>query len=311
MKISMLTPCFNEEANVRLCAEAVAEVMRGPLADYDYEHVFCDNASTDATVDILRELASADPHIKVAVNSRNVGPMRNTVNGLQYLSGDLVVPFVPADLQDPPDVIPELLAQMGPDIDVVYGVRRDRQEPLHLKISRGLYYWLSSFISGGVTPPKQAGDFMLARRHVIDAVVGTAGGQSYLRGLVAQTEPRYATLPYAWRVREHGESRNSYLSLIDQAFTGLLSTAKSPLRWAMPVGFVASLFGMLYAAVTVVLRLLDLGGGDPGIATLIVGVFMFGGLELFVMGVVGEYVLSMHRSVNPPPPVIERERINL
>jgi hypothetical protein len=79
----------------------------------------------------------------------------------------------------------------------------------------------------------------------------------------------------------------------------------------MPVGFVASLFGMLYAALTVVLRLLDLGGGDPGIATLIVGVFMFGGLQLFVMGVVGEYVLSVHRSVNPPPPVIERERINL
>jgi glycosyltransferase involved in cell wall biosynthesis len=311
VKISMLTPCFNEEANVRLCAEAVAEVMRGPLAGYDYEHVFCDNASTDRTVEILRELAATDPHVKVAVNSRNVGPMRNTVNGLKYLSGDLVVPFIPADLQDPPDVIPRFLEALAPQVDVVYGIRQDRQEAFHLKVSRGLYYRLSSFISGGLTPPNHAGDFMLVRRHVIDAVVSTAGGQAYLRGLIAQTEPRFATYPYAWGVREHGKSRNSYLSLIDQAFTGLVSTAKAPLRWAMPLGFAASAFGILYAAVTIVLRLMDLGGGDPGIATLIVGVFMFGGLQLFIMGVVGEYVLSVHRAVNPPPPVIERERINL
>ncbi len=311
MKISILTPCFNEEESVRQCADAVASVMRESLADYEYEHVFCDNASTDRTVETLREMAAVDPHIRVAVNSRNVGPMRNTVNGLKYLTGDLVVPFIPADLQDPPNVIPDLLAALGPDIDVVYGVRRDRQEALHLKISRGLYYRLSSFISGGLTPPHHAGDFMLARRHVIDAVLGTGGAPAYLRGLVAQTEPRSATVPYAWQLREHGKSRNSYLALIDQAFIGLLSTAKSPLRWAMPLGFAASLFGMAYAAVTVVLRLLGQGGGDAGIATLIVGVFMFGGLQLFVMGVVGEYVLSMHRAVNPPPPVIERERINL
>src|SRR4051794_16951329 len=189
----MLTPCFNEESNVRHCAEAVAEVMRGPLAEYDYEHVFCDNASTDGTVDVLRELASADPHIKVAVNSRNVGPMRITVNGLQYVSGDLVVPFIPADLQDPPDVIPELLALLGPDVDVVYGVRRDRREPLHLRISRGIYYRLSSFISGGMTPPNHAGDFMLARRHVIDAVVGTAGGEALPQGVGGPTGAPDAT----------------------------------------------------------------------------------------------------------------------
>jgi polyisoprenyl-phosphate glycosyltransferase len=311
VKISILTPTFNEEASVRACAAAVTGVMRETLTGYDYEHVFCDNASTDNTVAILREMARSDPHIKVVVNSRNVGPMRNTVNGLKYLTGDLVVPFIPADLQDPPHVIPDLLQAMGPDVDVVYGVRRDRQDPLHLKISRGLYYRLASFISGGVTPPNHAGDFMLARKHVIDAIVGTGGAQFYLRGLVAQTEPRFATITYAWGVREHGKSRNSYTALIDQAFTGLLSLAKSPLRWAMPVGFVASLFGILYAAVTVVLRVLGHGAGDAGIATLIVGVFMFGGLQLFVMGVVGEYVLSIHRAVNPPPPVIERERINL
>ena len=88
--------------------------MRDALAGYDYEHVFCDNASTDRTVEILREMASADPHIKVAVNSRNVGPMRNTVNGLKYLTGDLVVPFIPADLQDPPQVIPDLSRPWDP-----------------------------------------------------------------------------------------------------------------------------------------------------------------------------------------------------
>jgi glycosyltransferase involved in cell wall biosynthesis len=311
VKISILTPCFNEEASVRACAAAVAEVMRGSFPDADYEHLFCDNASTDRTVEVLRELAETDPHVKVVVNSRNVGPMRNTVNGLKYLTGDLVVPFVPADLQDPPSVIPELYAQLTPDVDVVYGVRRDRRESLHLKFSRNLYYWLSTFVSGGVSSPKHAGDFMLARRHVIDAVIATGDGRAYLRGLVAQTEPRSATTPYAWGLREHGLSRNSYLDLIDQAMIGLVSTAKAPLRWAMPAGFAASLFGILYAVVTIVLRLFDVGGAEPGIATIIVGVFMFGGLQLFVLGVVGEYVLSVHRALNPPPPVFERETINL
>jgi glycosyltransferase involved in cell wall biosynthesis len=311
VKFSILTPCFNEEASVRQCAEAVAEVFRTKLPEHDYEHVFCDNASTDKTVDVLRDIAAHDPRVKVAVNSRNVGPMRNTVNGLKYLDGDVVVPFIPADLQDPPQVIPELFEALASDVDVVYGIRHDRQDPLHLRISRGLYYRLASFISGGVTPPNHAGDFMLARRHVIDAVVGTGGHQFYLRGLVAQTEPRYATRMYAWGVREHGKSRNSYPALIDQAFIGLLSLAKSPLRWAMPVGFVASMLGLLYAMATVALKAFGVGGGDAGIATLIVGVFLFGGLQLFILGVVGEYVLNMHRSVNPPPPVIERERINL
>lgn len=308
---SVLTPCYNEEASVRACVEAVAAVMRESFPGNDYEHVFCDNASTDATVEVLRALAAEDPHVKVVVNSRNVGPMRNTVNGLKYLTGDLVVPFVPADLQDPPSVIPELYAALRPEVDVVYGVRRDRQESLHLTLSRGLYYRLSSLASGGMTPPDHAGDFMLARRHVIDAVVAISGGRSYLRGLVAQTEPRTAVVSYAWGLREHGASRNSYLALIDQAMTGLVATARAPLRWAMPLGFAASLLGLLYAAVTVALHVLGGGGGDPGIATLIVGVFMFAGLQLFVLGVVGEYVLSVHRAVNPPPPVLERETINL
>jgi glycosyltransferase involved in cell wall biosynthesis len=310
VKLSIVTPCFNEEDSIQYCVDEVARVMRERLPDYDYEHIFSDNASTDRTVEILRAAAAQDSHVKVVVNSRNVGPMRNTVNALNHVSGDLVVPFVPADLQDPPDMIPTLLDALEPDLDVVYGVRSDRREPFVLRTSRDLYYRLVSLTSGGRTPPSHAGDFLLARRHIVDAVVAASGNQSYLRGMVAMTEPRYTVRPYPWGIREQGVSRNSLGSLIDQGFLGFVETARAPLRWALPLGIVVSILGVIYALATIVLYLLDIGRSDPGIATIIVGVFLFGGLQLFILGVVGEYVLSVHRAVNPPPPVVERERIN-
>ena len=121
MKISIITPCYNEEANIEACAKAVADVMAESLAEYDYEHIFCDNSSTDRSVAVLRKLAASDSRIKVIVNSRNVGPFRNMANGLKSASGDLVVPMVPADIQDPPSAIPDMVAKLVDGVDVVYG----------------------------------------------------------------------------------------------------------------------------------------------------------------------------------------------
>ena len=309
--ISILTPCFNEEDNVRTCASEVARVMSEELPNYDYEHIFCDNASTDATVAILRELTESDPHVKVVVNSRNVGPLLNTFNGLKYVSGDLVVPMIPADIQDPPSALPSMVRAMTPDIDVVYGVRRNRKDAPHLAIARSVYYALIKVAGAGKAPPSHAGEFLLARRPVIDAVAAAGSRQSYVRGLVAQTEPRYAAVEYDWGVREHGKSRNSLLALVDQALTGLITTAQSPMRIALPLGFVVAMLGILYAIVNVVAFTFGNAHASPGIATIIVGLFLFGGLQLVILGIIGEYVVSIHRAVNPPPPVFERDRINL
>ena len=309
-KISIVTPCFNEEDNVEACATEVARVMADDLGGYDYEHIFCDNASTDRTLELLRGMADRDPRIKVVANSRNVGPLRNIANGIRHVSGDLVIPMIPADLQDPPAVVPQMVALMTPDIDVVYGIRRNRKESIPLRFARSLYYFAVK-AGGGVAPPSHAGEFLLARRHIIDAVVATGSGQSYVRGLVAQTAPRSRTLEYDWGVREHGVSRNSLNALIDQALIGLVTTAKTPMRWALLLGMVFAVIGIGIALVNVVIFIVGAARADPGIPTLIVGVFFLGGLQLFFLGMIGEFVVSIHSKVYPEPAVVERELINL
>lgn len=310
MKLSIVTPCFNEELAVRDCAATVAAVMRDELPGWDYEHIFSDNASTDQTVTILRALAAQDRRIKIVVNSRNVGPLRNTLSALAHTSAELVIPFVPADLQDPPEYIPRLVETLTPELDVVFGVRTDRKESLLLRIGRGTYYRLVSWLSKGRTPPPHAGDFMLVRRPIVEAVAAGQSTNPYLRGLVAQTEPRFATVEYPWGIRHHGRTKNSLASLADQAFTGLVSTAQAPLRWALPLGFLVSAFGLLYAVVATFEFATGYATAGRGMATVIVALFFLSGIQLFVLGVIGEFVLSIHSAVNPTPPATVRELVN-
>lgn len=308
--ISIITPCFNEEGNVDACAAEVARVMATDLSGYDYEHIFCDNSSTDHTVDELRVLAKSDSHVKVIVNSRNVGPFRNIANGLLNVSGDLVVPMVPADMQDPPSVIPELVAKLDSDIDVVYGIRSNRRESIPMRIARSAYY-RALRSSGGSTPPAHAGEFMLVRRDVIDAISKVGGSYPYIRGLIAQTNPRFATVKYEWAVREVGKSRNSISDLIDQALNGIVSTARTPIRWALLLGSVLAVAGVVIGVVDFLLFVFGGASAAQGIPTLIVATFLFGGFNLFFLGLIGEYVLGIHSTVRPEPPMFERERINL
>lgn len=307
--ISIVTPCFNEEGNVAACATEVARVMREELSEFDYEHIFCDNASSDGTIAKLRTLAAADSHIRVVVNSRNVGPFRNIANGLRHVRGHMVVPMVPADIQDPPSVIPAMVAKLTDGIDVVYGVRGNRRESFLLRMLRNLYYGVLR-AGGGSMPPAHAGEFLLARRDVIDAVLKVAGSYPYVRGLIAQTQPRFETVQYVWGQRNVGRSRNSIPDLIDQALNGIVSTARAPMRWALLLGLVLAVAGIGIGIWNFFVFLIAGSDAGQGIPTLIVATFFFGGVNLFFVGLIGEYVLSIHSSVRPEPPMFERELIN-
>lgn len=307
--ISIITPCYNEEGNVDACAAEVARVMRDDLPGHDYEHLFCDNASTDSTVSKLRVLAAHDPHIKVIINSRNVGPFRNVANGMKAVSGDMVIPMIPADIQDPPAVVPEMVGKMTDQIDVVYGIRQNRKDPLHLAIARSAYYWILK-AGGQATAPAHSGEFMLLRKELAQAINAVDDSHPYVRGLVAQMNPRFDVVKYAWGERVVGKSRNSLGDLFDQALNGIITTARTPIRWAMLLGIVGALAGIIAAIVTVITFLVTDQHVIQGIPTLIVGMFLFGGVQLFFIGLIGEYVVSIHSSVRPGPPMVERERIN-
>ena len=306
--ISVITPCYNEEVNVEICAAELKKVME-QLPGYDYEHIFADNASTDSTLIKLREMAAKDKHIKVISNSRNVGPFRNMWNGMKSATGDVVIPQLAADLQDPPSVIPEFVKNWEAGFLVTYGVRAKREEALIMRMARGIYYRIIKKFAAAVIP-LNSGEFLLADKKVIDSILAVDDQYPYIRGLIAQTGVKSTSVSYTWVKRERGKSKNNFISLIDQAINGFVSTSRIPARLALLGGFILSFFGFAYALFTVIMVLTSNGSAPVGIPTIIVGIFLMGGVQLLFLGLIGEYILSIHGQVRRTPPMFEIERIN-
>ena len=308
-KISVITPCYNEEVNVEICAQELRKVMKEQLPGYDYEHIFADNASTDSTLAKLREIAAKDEKVKVISNSRNVGPFRNMWNGMKSATGDAVIPQLAADLQDPPSVIPEFVKNWEAGFLVTYGVRAKREEPIIMRMARGLYYRIIKKFAAAVIP-LNSGEFLLADKKVIDSILVVDDQYPYIRGLIAQTSVKSASVSYTWVKRERGKSKNNFISLIDQAINGFVSTSRVPARLALLGGFILSFLGFAYAIFTLIMALVSGGSSPVGIPTIIVGIFLLGGVQLLFLGLIGEYILSIHGQVRRTPPMFEVERIN-
>jgi len=307
--VSVVTPCFNEELNVENCVKELKNIMISECSNYDYEHIFVDNASTDSTFEKLKAIALIDPHVKVILNSRNIGPFRNMWHGLKNASGDVVIPLLPADLQDPPKVIPDFLKYWSQGFLVVHGVRRNRKEFFLMRSSRSLYYRIIRKFAD-VDIPLDAGEFMLIDKKIVQSILSLDDQYPYIRGLVAQCGVKSAFVNYDWKIRERGKSRNSFIDLVDQAVNGFVSTSKIPARLALLFGFLLSAAGITGAVVTAILFLINRGQVAVGIPTAIVSIFFFSGIQLLFLGLIGEYVLSIHGQVRKSPPMFEVDRIN-
>lgn len=308
--ITVVTPCFNEEQNVRDCYLAVRQLFEGELAAFRREHIFCDNASSDETLAILRDIARDDPCVRVIVNARNFGPLRNTYNGVMASSGDAVLLFLPADLQDPPELLPEFVKLWQQGYEIVYGIRATREEGLLMRSIRNAYYRVLTNFSEIKLPPG-VGDFQLVDRRVVDAMRQIHDGYPFMRMMTFECGGRAIGVPYVWRARKKGLSKNRLSALVDQALNGLVSFTTAPLRVCLFTGFALATLSIAYAIINFVIGILYFQElADPGIITLIVALFFFGGVQLFVMGMIGEYVLGIYGQVRSKPVVFERERIN-
>lgn len=309
MLISVITPCFNEEDNVETCRDEVRKVFQEQLPEYEYEHIFADNASPDETARRLLAMAQNDEHVKVIVNARNVGPFRNTFNALKSTSGDAVVVQFAADLQDPPATIVEFVKQWESGYKVVYGVRRKRREKLWLRGARWLYYRLVCRMADIDIPP-DTGEFQLIDRSVSDRLSMVDDYYPYIRGLIAQCGQRAIGVDYEWQERRSGKSKNRIYNLIDQGLNGLVSTSNVPMRLSIFAGFVLAVLSVVYALIQLVVNLVFLKAAPDGIATLIVGLFFFGGVQLFFIGILGEYIAAIHSQVRRGPVMNDTLRIN-
>jgi glycosyltransferase involved in cell wall biosynthesis len=307
--ISIVTPCYNEEASVEECVETVSRLFATELSSYALEHIFCDNASTDRTVEILKNLAKTNPSLKIIVNSRNFGILKNTYNGVLSATGDAVLLFLPVDLQDPPELIPEFVRHWENGYEIVYGLRAEREEGLLIRGARKLYYRLLSRLTYVDYPP-DAGDFQLVDRKVHDAMKRIDDAQPFMRLMTFESGFRSIGVKYRWRARKHGKSRNRLSQMFEQGLNGIVSFSGAPVRAALLCGFIISMVSILYSVSVMVLALLGRIHSPAGTPTLIAALFFFGGVQLFFIGVLGEYILAIYNQVRRKPLVIERERVN-
>ncbi len=311
-KVSIISPCFNEESNVEACWLAVKAVMEKELPGYDFEHIFVDNASTDRTVAVLRQLAASDDRVKVIINARNYGPFRSTFNALRSATGDAILVMLPVDLQDPAEMIPVFVRHWEAGAKIVYGQRTERAEGVIMRAVRGSYYRaLNRFAE--IDIPVDTAEFQLVDRVILDLVLETDDYYPYIRGLIANVgySDVAVSVPYRWRERRRGMSKNRMFNLVDQAVNGLVSFTSAPLRLAAFAGFILSFFSFAYGCFQLAINLIVPGLAPPGIPTLIVANFFLAGIQLLVIGLVGEYVAAIHQQIRRGGRVVERETINI
>ncbi|MBC9034090.1 glycosyltransferase family 2 protein [Sphingomonas sp. JC676] len=308
-KISIISPCFNEAGNVERCHQVVRDLFAGPLSEYDCEHIFADNASTDGTPDILRGIAARDPSVKVILNARNFGPFRSMFNALRSATGDAVVVFLAVDLQDPPEKIVDFVRLWETGVEIVAGARVNRQESLMLRLCRGAFYQIVNRLSD-IDIPVNVGEFQLIDRKVWKAVVEHNDHYPYVRGIIASVGFSRVIVPYTWEARKVGISKNNLPRLVDQALNGIFSFTNAPMRACTFAGFGLAALCLLYALGSVAAYFLVPGMAPRGMMTVIVSLFFLSAIQLIFIGILGEYVTSIHSQVRRGPMVVERERIN-
>jgi len=306
-RLSIVSPCYNEEENVEELYRRVQQVMAG-LPTYDYEILFIDNCSTDGTVAILRRLAAADRRVKLILNTRNFGHIRSPFHGLLQAHGDAVI-SIASDLQDPPELIPQFVRQWEQGYKVVMGVKTQSQENAIFYALRTLYYRTLRRLSE-VELVEHFTGFGLYDRQVVDLLRRIDDPYPYFRGLVADLGFESAKIAYLQPARKRGITKNNFYTLYDMAMLGLTNHSKVPLRLATMIGFFCAFVSFLVGLVYFVYKLLHWDSFSVGLAPVVVGLFFFGSVQLFFLGIIGEYVGSIHTQVLKRPLVVERERIN-
>ena len=287
--LSIVTPCFNEEESVENCYLQVKKII-SKLENITYEHIFSDNSSTDQTVEILEKIAIGDSNIKVLVNSHNVGPFKNNFNALQYAKGDYILVFLPADLQDPPELIPQMIKEIENGNEIVLGIRKTRIENIFLKLFRRIFYNLMNIFSDHKVPIG-AGEFMMITKHVHKIIKESDNFNPYIRGLIAQLNYQKAHVNYTWKKREFGKSKNSISDLFNQALNALVMMAFKPVRFFVYFGIFSIFIGLMLLIATFVNY--DLSFINFGLLS-----FIYLSIILFSIGLSGEYILSVNNKVN-------------
>ena len=306
-KISIVTACYNEAGNITELYERITAVMTG-FSRYEYDIICIDNCSTDGTREEIRQICRKDKRFKAIFNARNFGHIRSPWHALMQADGDAVI-FLCSDLEDPPELIADMLLKWEEGFTLVFPIRRSTQESGIFPRLRTIYYWLMQKIS---TTPQLPGftGFGLYDKSIIDIFHSLNEPYPYVRGLVCELGWNWTTIPFDKPVRKHGVSKGNFLVYFDIAMLGIVSHSKIPLRLATIMGICISCFSFLAGAFYLVMKLIYWNNFQAGMAPLVVSMFFFMGLLFFFLGLIGEYISLIVTHVVKRPLVIEQERIN-
>jgi len=305
--ISIVTPCYNEEENVEKLHELITRVFEG-LPEYEFEHIFIDNASLDRTEVVLKKMAEKHKNVKVILNSRNFGQVRSPYHAMMQAKGDAVI-LVVADLQDPPGLIAEFIKKWEEGYKIVVGVKTKSKENRLMFLVRKLFYNIISKISETELIKNFTG-FGLYDKSIIAILRQLKEPLPYFRGIIPEVGFKRIEIEYTQPKREKGKTSNNFFSLYDIAMLGFVNYSKMPLRLASFIGFGIAFLSILIAAIYFVYKLIDWNGFQLGMAPLVIGIFFFSGIQLFFLGIIGEYIGAIFTQVKERPLVIEKERIN-
>jgi dolichol-phosphate mannosyltransferase len=305
MLLSVIIPCFNEEDVLRATHERLTTVLTG--MNEDYELIFINDGSRDATQEILTELQLFDPHVRVLLLSRNFGHQIALTAGLQEAAGAAIV-IIDADLQDPPELIPQMVQLWREGNEVVYGVRIDRQGESRFKLwTSKIFYRLINRLSE-TEMPLDAGDFRLIDRKVLAVLKAMPERARYLRGMVSWAGFRQIALPYHRAARHAGQSKYPLRRLVHHATDGIISFSLVPLKLAIWTGFLALWIAVAGIIVAIIDRVMD-KNLIRGWASLFVAVLFMGGVQLISLGILGEYLGRIYTEVKRRPLYVVQERL--
>ncbi len=306
--ISVLVPTYNEAANVRPLSEAIIREFMRNLPQYDYEILFIDNCSEDATQTILTELCQENKKIKSIFNSRNFGQLNSPFYGMMQTTGDCTISIC-ADFQDPIDLLSTFVHEWESGYKIVCGIKTTSKENRIVRFLRTCYYKIIKRLSN-VEMIEHFTGFGLYDKSFIDTLRTLNEPTPFLRGIVAELGPKRKDIPYEQLKRRAGKTSNNWYSLFDIAMLSFTSYTKVGLRVATITGFVFALTGFMIALAYLILKLVFWQTFAAGMAPILIGVFLFGSIQVFFIGLLGEYILSINSRIMNRPLVIEEKRLN-
>ena len=305
-KISIITPTFNEEKNIeKLCSEISKEMSK---LNYDYEHIVIDNHSNDGTISILKKIAARDNKVKVIINSRNFGHIRSPIYGMLQASGDACI-LMNSDFQDPIELIPKYIKEWEQGNQIILAQRISSDENFFLNSFKNFFYKFINKISDVPLMRNTTGSGLFTK-NIVDQIRKIDDPYPYFRGLLSEISSQIKLIQFHQPKRSGGETKNNFYTLYDIGVLGIVKHSKLPLRLMTFIGFFTSIASIITAAVFFFYKILFWDSFEVGIAPLVIGLFTIASVQIFLLGFIGEYVMTILTHTRKLPLVVEKERIN-